>query len=360
MAKNKTENKKSAVELFGEIIRHPLFIPVLALAILVIYNLLKDPSFFAIRFEGGKLMGNPISILDFGSELALLAMGMTLVTAATGGQDISVGANIVIASSVILTVLDGNGVNPGTLVIGLLAACVVCMIFGAFNGMLVAQFKIQPMIATLILFTAGRDIGRLLSGGTSPRTESSMVLSIGSYIEGIPVPTPLIITIICIVIMFLVLKFTTLGLYTQAIGINESSSRLNGINPKLMKIVTFIILGLCVAIAGFIKVGRTGTVDYDTTALNIEMDAILAVAIGGNALSGGKFNMGASLLGAYVIQFLMTTLNNSQIDSRAFPAYKALVVVALVVLSAPVVREKLNGLGKKLKPKKKVEVKEVG
>ena len=79
------------------------------------------------------------------------------------------------------------------------------------------------------------------------------------------------------------------------------------------------------------------------------MDAILAVALGGNALSGGKFNMGASILGAYVIQFLTTTLYKFNVQSDALSAYKAVVVILLVVLSAPVFRQKISALFRKLR-----------
>jgi simple sugar transport system permease protein len=145
----------------------------------------------------------------------------------------------------------------------------------------------------------------------------------------------------------LVLKFTNLKLYTQSVGINPKSSRLNGLNPELIKIIAFVILGVCVAICGLIKVSRLQTINYSIVAKDIEMDAILAVALGGNALSGGKFNMWGSILGAYVIQFLTTTLYKLNIKSEALPAYKAIVVILLVVASAPVVREKVSKLFKK-------------
>ena len=114
------------------------------------------------------------------------------------------------------------------------------------------------------------------------------------------------------------------------------------------------ILGLCVAVVGLIKVSRISTINYSVVAKDIEMDAILAVALGGNALGGGKFNMPASIMGAYIIQFLTTTLYKFNVDSTALPAYKAVVVIILVVLSAPVVRERLNRL-KKSSSKKSVK-----
>ena len=340
-----------------------LLIPIAAIVALALFNLIVDPSFFSIE-KGYNSAGDPvlsgylITILDYGSELAILAIGMTLVTAASGGQDISVGAAIAIAGSVILRVLCGTESRPETLkapiIVAFLVAVVVAMLFGAFNGILVAYFKIQPMVATLILFTAGRSIAAWINNNELPIISDPSFGIYGGYIPGIPIPTPFFIAVACVIIIMLVLKFTTLGLYTQSVGINESSSRLNGINPQFIKFLTFVILGICVAVAGLIKVSRLSTINYSVIAKDIEMDAILAVALGGNALSGGKFNIWASILGAYVIQFLTTTLYKMNVNSDALSAYKAVVVIILVVLSTPIVRKKLSQLGAKIFPKKEV------
>ena len=295
-----------------------------ALLILAIFNLIADPSFYKITL-GYNSAGNPvlsgylITILDYGSELAILAIGMTLVTAASGGQDISVGAAIAISGSVILRVLCGTNSRPDTLqapiIVAFLISCVVAMLFGAFNGALVAYFKIQPMVATLILYTAGRSIAAWINNNELPIVNDATFAVFGGFIPGIPIPTPVFIAAACILVTVLVLKFTNLGLYTQAVGINESSSRLNGLNPAFIKFLSFI----------------------------------LAVALGGNALGGGKFNMTASILGAFVIQFLTTTLYKFNVQSDALPAYKAVVVILLVVFSAPVVREKMGEFFKRMK-----------
>lgn len=349
----------------SNIFRNQIFIPLAALIVLAVFNLVMDPSFFKITLDYNSagdpvLSGYLMTILDYGSELAILAIGMTLVTAATGGQDISVGATVAIAGSVILRVLCGTNSKPDELqapiIVAFLVACVVSMIFGAFNGVLVAHFKIQPMVATLILYTAGRSIAAWINNNELPVVNDKTFTYFGGFIPGIPIPTPFFIAMICVIIALLAMKFTNLGLYTQAVGINENSSRLNGLNPTFIKFLTFVILGLCVAVVGLIKVSRLSSINYSVIAKDIEMDAILAVALGGNALSGGKFNMVASILGAYVIQFLTTTLYKFNVKSDALPAYKAIVVIILVVLSAPVVREKLKEFGKKFKP----QVKEVG
>lgn len=357
---SKDIKKSGASEVLSKIFRRQIFIPIAALALLAIFNLIMDPSFYKISL-GYNSVGNPvlsgylITILDYGSELAILAIGMTLVTAASGGQDISVGAGIAISGSVILRVLCGTNSRPETLqapiFVAFLVGCLAAMLCGAFNGTLVAYFNIPPMVATLILYTAGRSIAAWVNNNELPIISEPSFGYFGGFIPGIPIPTPFFIAVICMIIMALVLKFTTLGLFTQSVGINESSSRLNGLNPAFVKFLAFVILGLCVAVAGLIKVSRLSSINYSVVAKDIEMDAILAVALGGNALSGGKFNMAASILGAYVIQFLTTTLYKFNVPSDALPAYKAIVVIVLVVMSAPIVREYIAKLSKKLKEK---------
>lgn len=355
------ENKKSgAMEMLSGLVRKQIFIPIAALLLLGIFNLIADPSFYKISF-GYNSVGDPVlsgylmTILDYGSELAILAIGMTLVTAASGGQDISVGATMAIAGSVVLRVLCGTNSRPETLqapiIVAFLIACVVSMLFGAFNGGLVAYLGIPPMVATLILFTAGRSIAAWINNNELPIVSDATFTYFGGFIPGIPIPTPFFIAMLCVAAIAIVLKMTNLRLYIQSVGINESSSRLNGLNPELIKLLSFVILGLCVAVAGFIKVSRLSSINYSVIAKDIEMDAILAVALGGNSLGGGKFNMTASILGAYVIQFLTTTLYKLNVQSDALPAYKAVVVIVLVVLSAPIVRDYLSGLWKQLKGK---------
>ncbi len=339
-----------------KIVGKQIFIPIAALLILILFNLCADPSFFKITL-GTNSAGNPVlsgylvTILDYGSELAILAIGMTLVTAASGGQDISVGATLAIAGSAMLKVLCGGATSASVMqapvIVALLVGCIAAMLAGAFNGALVAYFRIQPMVATLILYTAGRSIAAWINNNELPIISDSAFTVYGGFIPGIPIPTPFFIAALCVLAAWCLLKFTTIGLYTQAVGINENSARLNGINPEFIKFLSFVILGVCVAVAALIKISRLSTINYSVIAKDIEMDAILAVALGGNALGGGKFNLWASILGAYVIQFLTTTLYKFNVQSDALPAYKAVVVIALVVFSAPTVRAKLTELSKK-------------
>jgi simple sugar transport system permease protein len=325
-----------------------LTIPIIAILLLVIFNLIRDPSFFSIETtlnNNGNIVlaGNLISIINGASELAVLAMGMTLVTAACGGQDISVGAAAAIAGSAFVKILKSSpNITGVTVVAAFLFACVVAMLFGAFNGTLVSVFKIQPMIATLILYTCGRSIAYWINGGATPTVSSPIINAIGSFIPGVPIPTPVLIVAAVAIIFVLVFHFTSLGLFTQSVGINGSAARLNGINSTFIKLLSFIILGLCVAVAGTIGVSRLGLINHETLLLDIEMDAILAVAIGGNSLGGGKFKISGSIIGAYVIQMLTITLYAMKVPSTDVKAYKAIVIVLLVVIGSPVIKSKFQ------------------
>jgi len=325
-----------------------LTIPLIAIALLIVFNLIRDPGFFEIGFSHNNdgnivLAGNLISIINGASELAILAMGMTLVTAACGGQDISVGAAAAIAGSVFVKILkSAPSISGGIVILAFVCACIVAMLFGTFNGILVAVFKIQPMIATLILYTCGRSIAYWINGGATPTVSSPIITAIGGFIPGIPLPTPVIIVIVMAVLFKLLFHFTSLELFTQSVGINQSAARLNGINPTFIKLLSFIILGVCVAVAGSIGVSRLGLINHETLLIDIEMDTILAVAIGGNNLGGGRFKIGGSIIGAYVIQMLTITLYAMKVSSTDVKAYKAIVIILLVVIGSPVVKSKFS------------------
>lgn len=326
-----------------------LAIPIIALLVIVIFNLIRDPGFFSIMIKKNNLgntvlAGNLISILNGASELAILAIGMTLITSVTRGQDISIGASAAIAGSVFVKILRANTINAPIILLALIVACFVATLFCLFNGLLIAKFNIQPMIASLILYTAGRPIAYWINGGATPNVESSLLTYIGGFIPHIAIPTPIIIVIIFLVLINLLLKKTTLGLYIQSVGINEKAARLNGINPILMKLVVFVILGVCVTLAGSINVCRIGLINHETILLDIEMDAILAVAIGGNALSGGKFKLSGSILGAYIIQALTITLYAMKVSSTAVKAYKAVVIILIVIIGSPVIKKWMTQL----------------
>ena len=344
--------KKKKIADFGQ-----LLIPLVALAILIIFNLFRDLSFFSIGMKVNNsgnivLTGNLISIIDSASELAIIAMGMTLVTAACGGQDISVGAVGAISGAVFVKVLQGMGnITVGTVILAFLLCCLATICFKLFNGTLVAVFKIQPMIATLILYSCGRSIAYWINGDATPQLNSPVISSLGMTIPGVPVPTPIFAVLFVGLLLFLAFKFTSLSLYTQSVGINKGAARLNGINPTLIQLLSFVLLGVCVAVAGVIGVCRLGQLNHKTLLVDIEMDAILAVAIGGNNLGGGKFKLSGSILGAYIIQMLTTTLYAMKVAPVNIKAYKAIVIIIIVVAGSPVVKSTVTALVNKIRTK---------
>lgn len=353
----------SMKEKLKKITSSQLIIPILSLLVLVIFNLFRDPSFFSITVKvnnlGNKVLaGNIISILNGASELVILAIGMTLVTAATRGQDISVGATAAIAGSVFVKILRANTITFPVIFLAFFVACIVAILFCLFNGVLISIFNIQPMIASLILFTAGRPIAYWINGGASPSVQTNLLSYFGSFIPGCPIPSPILIVILFVVIISLLLKYTNISLYMQAVGINERAAKLNGINPVLIKLVAFVILGICVTMAGAINVSRVNVINHDTCLLDIEMDAILAVAIGGNSLSGGKFKISGSIIGAYIIQALTVTLYAMKVSSTAVRAYKAIVIIIIVVIGSPVFKKWVKKISNNVSAKfAKVEAK---
>jgi galactofuranose transport system permease protein len=317
-----------------------LFLPLSVLALLILINLIKGADYFSITVINGALYGNIPNILFGASELVILAIGMTLVTASSRGQDISVGVAAAITSAVFVQVLLHAGhITWLTIVVGFLLSCVVGIVIGAFNGSLVSIFKVQPMVATLILFTAGRSIAFMIDGKLSPVLANDLTGQIGSVIPGVPIQTPIILTVVFIAFVAVFLKTTNLKLYAESVGINEKAALLNGIDPTKIKFLTYMILGVCSAVAGFIAVTKAGRHDSVNLLKFVEMDAILAVAIGGNALSGGKFSISGSIIGAYTIEVLNRTLLRLEVNPETIKAFKAVFIIILMVVASPVVRE---------------------
>jgi simple sugar transport system permease protein len=265
---------------------------------------------------------------------------MTLVFASSRGPDISVGVAAAITSAVFFQILLHAGhITWLTIVAAFLASCVVGIVMGAFNGSLVSIFRVQPMVATLILFTAGRSIAFMIDGKLSPVLANDLTSQIGSVIPGVPIQTPIILTAVFIAFVAVFLKTTNLKLYSESVGINEKAARLNGIDPAKIMFLTYMILGVCTAVAGFIAVTKAGRHDSVNLLKFVEMDAILAVAIGGNSLSGGKFSISGSIIGAYTIEVLNRTLLRLEVGIETIKAFKAVFIIILMVVASPVLRD---------------------
>mgnify|MGYP002576858269 CR=1 FL=1 len=332
-----------------------LFLPIVCLIAVLLINVIKTPDFFNITIRNGVLYGYVIDVINRASELVILAVGMTLVTAASGGQDISVGAVMAVAAAVCCQILSGGASSvteyQSSLILAVIAALLAAALCGAFNGFLVAKLNIQPMVATLILYTAGRGIAQLVTNGQITYIRVPSFQMAGGYIGKSPVPTPVLFAI---VIVALILKKTALGLYIESVGINGKAARLVGLNSTMIKFLTYVICGVLAGIAGLVASSRIYSADANNIGLNLEMDAILAVALGGNILSGGKFSLMGSVIGAYTIQALTTTLYAMSVPSDQLPVYKAIVVIIIVVLQSPVYKKAMQNYKAKRQSKKAV------
>lgn len=334
-----------------------LFLPVFSMILVMLINVVYDVAcgnmplnFFIITIKNGVLYGRLIDILNRGSEAAILAIGMTLVVSSSAGTDISVGSVMSLYGGMCCMVLAGFGnVNVSEyahpLWMGIGAGLLIACVCGLFNGFLVAYLNIQPMVATLILWSAGRAIGLLLCNSQIVYVRVKSFQTIGAYVGFIP--TPIIIAAICIVVATLVLRMTALGTYIQSVGINKKASRIAGFNSAKIILLCYVICGLCAGLAGMVATSRIYSADTNNIGLNKELDAILAVALGGNSLGGGKFSLAGSLIGAYTIQAIDTTLLALGVSTAQSPVFKAVVVILIVVIQSQPVKDFFKKLSNK-------------
>lgn len=312
------------------------FRPLLSLmVILLICGILSGGSFFKLQIVDGHLYGRLIDILRNGSKYMVLAIGMTMVLA-TGGTDISVGSVMAISGALACSIVDqrilpGLGGNVVAAVLIALAAGALC---GAWNGFLVAKLKVQPIVATMILMTAGRGIAQLIADGKIVTITSDAYYYIsGGYILGLPVP--MYIAAIMLVLALVLTKKTAFGLAVEAIGINSNSARLAGIKVEKNTWMIYIFCGLCAAIAGLIESAGIKGADCNNCGLMIEMDGILAVAIGGTSLSGGRFSLISSVIGALVVQTITTMILAFGVAPEIIRVFKALIVIVICLAQSP-------------------------
>lgn len=322
-------------DMFKKIGKYRLFWPIVCLFIVLLFNLIKTPTFFNITIKNGMLYGYVVDIINRSSELVILSMGMTLVVAASAGTDISVGAVMAVSGAVCCSILGTDTFYKYPYIIGFVAGIGIATLCGIWNGFLVAKMKIQPMVATLILFTAGRGIAQLITGGNILYVKVDNFKYLGSIIPGVPIPTPIFIAIIVVMLVTILLKKTALGMYIQSVGVNSKASRLFGLNSTMIIFLTYGFSGLCAGVAGMIQTSRIYSIDANNIGLNMELDAILAVALGGNNLGGGKFSLAGSVIGAITIQALSTSLYAMGVSADQLPVYKAIVVVIIVSIQSP-------------------------
>jgi simple sugar transport system permease protein len=305
---------------------------VAALLIVFLVNWLVFRDFFSLRLQDGRLFGSLIDVLNRGAPVAILALGMTLVIA-TRGIDLSVGAVMAIAGATAAALTSQGYPLP----VALAAAAGVGLACGLWNGILVAVLEIQPFVATLILMVAGRGFAQLITEGQIITFVSEGFATIGSG-SFLMLPMPVVIALVMLLITHLVVRYTALGLFIEAIGANVRSSAYAGIGTKAVTIAVYMWCSLCAAIAGLIVTADIRGADANNAGLWLELDAILAVVVGGTSLFGGRFSLGLSVIGALIIQAMNTGILLSGYPPEYNLIVKAIVVLAVLLAQSPVLK----------------------
>ncbi len=301
----------------------------IALAIILGLVSIAFPGFFSLQVQNGRLYGSLIDILNRGAPVALLAIGMTVVIA-TKGIDLSVGAVMAICGAVAASAITSGYSLPATLLLTV-GVGVLC---GLWNGILVAILDIQPIIATLVLMVAGRGIAQMVTNGAILTFNDEGLIFIGSgSLFGLPMP--IVIWITAGILVALLVRRTALGMLIEAVGVNRRASTLAGVSTPVLLIAAYVLSGLCASVAGIIAAADIRGADANNAGLWIELDAILAVVIGGTSLLGGRFSIAASLLGAMIIQSINTGILLSGFPPEFNLIIKAAIIVFILVLQSP-------------------------
>lgn len=322
--------------------RAKIFWPLLALGLLLLFNQFFTPGFFNLEIRDGHLYGSRIDILNQGAKVMLLALGMTLVIA-TGGVDLSVGAVMAIAGAVAAQLIVVSGQPFGVALAGALAAGLIA---GAWNGLLVAGFGIQPIIATLILMVAGRGVAQLITDGQIVNfTHPHFVFLGNGHWFGLPFTFSLVLAMLAVT--YALTRATAIGLFIESVGDNETASRYAGVNARMVKFLVYVFAGFCAGMAGLVACSNIKSADANHIGLYLELDAILAVVLGGTALTGGRYYLPGSIVGALLIQTLTTTMYARDVSADIALVPKALVILLVCLLQSPTARRRFAQLLKR-------------
>jgi simple sugar transport system permease protein len=316
--------------------------PVAGLTLLLLFNFSFTPGFFKLEVRDGHLYGVLIDILNHGSKVMLLGLGMSLVIA-TSGVDLSVGAVMAIAGAVAAQLINKAGL-PFPLVIG--AALGVAVIAGCWNGLLVSAFRIQPIVATLILMVAGRGVAMLITDGQIITFTDPKLVFIGNgHLLGLPFPVWLSLGLLLLTIGLT--RGTAIGLFIESVGDNQTASTYAGVNSATIKFLVYVFSGFCAGLAGLVAASNIKCADSNHAGLFLELDAILAVVVGGTSLAGGRFYLVGAIVGALFIQTLTTTMYMRNVSADVAPVPKALAILVVCLLQSPALRSKVAGVMKR-------------
>jgi simple sugar transport system permease protein len=319
--------------------RHALFWPASTLVLLLVVCAAFNHSFLSIAWRDGHFYGNLVDILNRAAPLMVVSLGMTLVIAVRG-LDISVGAVVAIAATVAALLIggsfsaSGNATAEHPLWLALGTALTVAAACGLWNGLLVVKAGMQPIVATLILMVAGRGIAQLLTGGQIITVYYPPFFTLGNgYWLGVPVA--LWIALALWGVLHLALARTALGRFIRAIGGNPEAARVAGIRAASITLCVYTFCSLAAGVAGLIISSNVKSADANNAGQLLELDAILAVTLGGTALTGGKFTLAGTVIGALIIQTLTSMIYSLGVPPEVNLVVKAALVFAVMLLQSP-------------------------
>ena len=289
------------------------------LVVLFAYNAIDTPFFLTRQ----SLL---FVLLRQAAPVAIVAVGMAIVIG-TAGIDLSVGSVMAIAGQVgAVTVLHGWGTAPA-----ILLALVVASACGVFNGTLVARYGVQPIIATLILFIAGRGVAQLITGGNLQPLSNPNFQWIG-VARPAGVPAQVLIALAVAVAAWLLMRLTVFGRYVPSVGGNETASRLAGVPAGRVKLLAYVISATLAGLVGLIAVTANYASDANNTGVGMELDAIAAVAVAGTPLTGGRVTVWGAVVGATMLKLLQNTFIAHGITKEVAQMIEgAVILVALYV-----------------------------
>ena len=287
--------------------------------VLLLFNAFITPNFVSY--------GTIRNLLLQVFPIMLVSLGMMMVISSEG-IDLSVGAVMAISASVTVKLYSsGIGLLP-SIIAGLVAAC----LGGLFNGIMIARFRIQPIVITLILMIAGRGLSQIILGELSISFYYTTLSTLGAYKVGGLIPVQIVIMLVVIMVMGFIVKTTVFARQVEAIGDNYRASKLSGIDIPFVIIGVYVLCGALSGLAGIMEAARINSVNAASLGLMVELDAIAAVAIGGTPFTGGKARILGTVLGALIVQLVTIIVNMNNIQFHYSLVIKAIIIVMALYL----------------------------
>lgn len=320
--------------------KNPVFSVGMALIVMLIFQT------YALGFGQGSVgawakfwFDNTFNVLRANTSVGMIALGMTLVII-TGGIDLAVGSTLAGVGTILMTLIDTG--EHGVLVrlgitgtpafaIGIVLALISGMVIGGLIGLLVTKGRVPPFIVTLGVMNVVRSVAQYFTKSYTPTVPKEFEAIANTMVLG-QRPMTILYWLVLAVIFYLVMKNTAFGRHVYAVGSNERTTRLSGINTDRVKRWVYAINGLVVAVAAVSQLSRLGGMDVASAGSGYELDAIAAVVVGGTAMSGGRGSIVGTVLGVLIIGIMNNLLILLGVDSFLTDAFKGAIVVAAVLM----------------------------